>query len=52
MGNWERIFDFGNGPDSGNFILAREGMTNNLKFFANYGRGAATAEFTLPGFIQ
>ena len=51
-GQWERVFDFGNGPDSGNFLLAREGTSNNLKLFTNIGRGAAMAELTLAGFIQ
>lgn len=51
-GTWERVFDFGNGPDSGNFLLTREGTSNNLKLFTNIGRGAAMAELTLAGFIQ
>jgi hypothetical protein len=31
-GNWERIIDFGNGPQAINFNIARQGTTNNLVF--------------------
>ena len=48
----ERIYDFGSGPDSGNFILARQGTSNDLGLFANWGRGGAGAWLSLPGFIQ
>jgi hypothetical protein len=41
-GNWERIIDFGNGPDDINFVLAREGTSNNLVF----------QMLRLPGIIQ
>ena len=30
--SWERIFDFGNGPDSRNIFVGREGTTPNLAF--------------------
>jgi len=52
VGSWERIFDFGSGPDSGNFLLAREGTSNTLTLFSNHGRGAAGANLRLENFIQ
>ena len=51
----ERIYDFGSGPDSGNFYLARQGTSNDLGLIANWGRGtngSAAATLTLAGFIQ
>ena len=32
VGNWARFFEFGNGPDSNNIIMARDGSTNDLVF--------------------
>ena len=48
----ERIYDFGSGPDSGNFYLMRQGAGNDLFLGANVGRGSAAASLTLVGFIQ
>jgi hypothetical protein len=52
VGTWERIFDFGNGPDSGNYILAREGTSNTLILLTNFGRGSSQAVLRLPNYIQ
>ena len=41
-GNWERVFDFGSGPDSGNFILARMGVSNDLAMLGNWGGATST----------
>jgi len=38
-GSWERVFDFGSGPGTGNFILARQGNGNDLIFMSNVGGG-------------
>ncbi len=36
------MFDFGSGPDSGNFLLARHGGSNDLIFLGNYGGPTTT----------
>ncbi len=36
-GSWERVFDFGSGPATGNFVLARQGGGNDLTFIAIIG---------------
>jgi hypothetical protein len=41
-GNWERVFDFGSGPETGNFILAREGTSNDIAFVGNVGGSTTT----------
>jgi hypothetical protein len=55
-GNWERIFDFGNGPDTGNFVLSREGRSNNLvlypDLFHSPGSVRASRMLKLQGFIK
>jgi len=32
LNSWSRIFDFGNGANDDNILLANEGTTNNLSF--------------------
>jgi hypothetical protein len=52
VGNWERIFDFGSGPGNKNFVLAREGTSNNLILICFVGPNGSPVEMKLPGFIQ
>ncbi|CAN2222917.1 Listeria/Bacterioides repeat [Candidatus Nanopelagicaceae bacterium] len=39
--NWERIIDFGNADANNNFVVAREGTTNNL-WFEIFNNGASS----------
>jgi hypothetical protein len=50
-GSWERIFDFGSGPDTGNFGLARIGTSNDLMFFGNH-QGSFTTRITAHDVIR
>jgi len=50
-GTWERVFDFGSGPDTGNFGLARIGNSNDLLFFANHG-GPYTSHVQANNYIR
>lgn len=40
VGNYQRLFDFGNGPGSDNIILARNGLSNDLTFIVYNGSTA------------
>jgi hypothetical protein len=50
-GNWERVFDFGSGPDTGNFVLARMGVSNDLVMLGNVG-GAFTTKIVAKDVIR
>lgn len=39
--SWERIIDFGNGPESNNIVFARNGTTTNLEFHIYNGSTGA-----------
>jgi hypothetical protein len=52
VGSWERVYDFGSGPASNNFVLARQGTSNNLIMFCFVGPNGSPIEMSLPGFIQ
>ncbi len=51
VGIWERVYDFGSGPGNKNFVLAREGTSNNLIMFFFIPNGAPI-QMKLTGFIQ
>lgn len=50
-GSWERVFDFGSGPGTGNFVLARKGTSNDLIFLSNVG-GGFDSPVTVPNVIR
>lgn len=50
VSNWERIIDFGNGPASNNFLMAREGTTDNFAFEIYLGSTSA-GKVTISGGI-
>ena len=49
VANLGRYFEFGNGPDSDNIILSRDGTTNDLRFMVL--RGSTRTVLVAPGAI-